>query len=1051
MDIKYKLVTMEKKPSISRSFLINMCVVAIVSIGLLVGLWTWAEYADFREESEALRSRLLEDYKDSIRNEVQKAVDYIEYMKSQTEKRLRSSIKERVYEAHAIASHIYEINHGKKSPEEIQSLIREALRPIRFNQGRGYYFATNLNGIEELFADRPEMEGRDMLPVRGGQGEYVVRDMIELVKQKGEGFYQYTWSKPNVEGRNFPKIAFVKLFEPYNWFFGTGEYLDDVEKEIQEEVLSRISTIRFANEGYIFVGQWDGLSLAEPGKGKNMLHATDVNGVKIVQELIRRAQSGGGFVNYVLPKFPGLKPDPKISYAKGIENWEWYVGAGVYIDDIETAIEEKRAAVTRGIIVNVLKIFFILVGLMLFVYWAARRTARKTEASYSLFNSFFDRAARESAAIDPEAMNYEEFENLAHSANQMVEARKEAEDALRRSEEKYRLIVENQNDLVVKFNRDRQLLFISPSFGDMFGISENELIGHDFISLIHEDDRGAVMESLDRLNTPPYTFFHEERALTKNGWRWLAWSNRAILDTDGQPVEYIAVGRDITEMKQAEAELRESREWLRSVLDSIQAGVIVIDTGTHEILDVNRAATEMIGTEKEQLVGHKCHKYICPAQEGNCPVTDLGQRADQSERILLRAEGKEIPILKTASMANINRKQYLIESFLDITETKQLEARLQQSQKMEAVGTLAGGIAHDFNNILSAIVGYTQLTLLDMHESMPAYKNLQQALHAANRAKDLVAQILTFSRQTEKQHHPVQIGPIIRESLKFLRASLPTTIEIRQDIRKTTGSVLANPTQIYQVMINLTTNAAQAMRETGGVIETGLSEVTIEAGENDSELQPGRYVHLVVSDTGPGMDKEIQTRIFEPYFTTKKTGEGTGMGLAVVHGIVRSHGGYIRVHSQPGEGTAFHLYLPISTDTARPEQDLKPELLRGSGRILYVDDEETLVDLGRQMLETLGYSVDALTDSREALRVFQKQSESYDLVITDQTMPKMTGAELAQEILRLKPDLPIILCTGYSESISAEQAESLGIRAFLMKPLILQDLAVAIHSILDET
>ena len=396
----------------------------------------------------------------------------------------------------------------------------------------------------------------------------------------------------------------------------------------------------------------------------------------------------------------------------------------------------------------------------------------------------------------------------------------------------------------------------------------------------------------------------------------------------------------------------------------------------------------------------------------------------------------------------------------DIAERKRaeeakecLEAQLRQSQKMEAVGTLAGGIAHDFNNILMAILGYTEMAAYRMPPDDPVRQNLTQVLKAANRAKELVNQILTFSRHREQEREPVEIVPIVKEALELMRASLPSTIEIRQSILVPAerSRVLADSTQIHQVIMNLCTNAADAMSETGGTLEVTLVEIMVDAGAHHPDLKEGPHVQLTVRDTGQGMEREVLERIFDPFFTTKHPGKGTGMGLAVVHGIVKRHDGVITASSEPEMGSTFHVYLPLIRDVVEMATETEvSEAPAGSEKILFVDDEETLVSLGKQILEHLGYTVTATTNSIEALNFFRSDPEQFDLVITDMTMPYMTGIDLSMALMDFRADIPIILCTGYNEKVTEENAKSLGIREFIMKPFAIRDVARTVRKVLDE-
>jgi len=390
----------------------------------------------------------------------------------------------------------------------------------------------------------------------------------------------------------------------------------------------------------------------------------------------------------------------------------------------------------------------------------------------------------------------------------------------------------------------------------------------------------------------------------------------------------------------------------------------------------------------------------------------------------------------------------------EIREKKEVEFQLQHAQKMEAIGTLAGGIAHDFNNILGAIMGYAELAQLNFSGNPKVQRYIDQLFLASERAKSLVQQILSFSRQDKFEKIPIDISQLVKETLKLLRASIPTTIEINQNIESNLGLIEADPTQIQQVVMNLCTNALHAMEEEGGEIFVGLSPAVISLEDSSSYQngKPGQYVKLIVKDTGHGMNKDTISHIFEPYFTTKDVGKGTGMGLAMVYGIVQSLGGDIRVHSKPGAGTSFHLLFPIiEKKIENTKQKYESPLPTGNEQILFVDDEKYLVDIGKDTLEGLGYQVETRTNAYDALEAFRAQPAKYDLIITDMTMPTMTGEQLASAVMKIRLDIPIILCTGYSKKAVPENAMKMGISTVLMKPVAINDMAKAVRKVLDNT
>lgn len=814
---------MRKNKSIIRVFLYTAMMLLVFS-GFIGGSITiYNDYSEFVAESKVIEDKYIEQQKALIKNEVEKTVDYISFMKSLLEYRVQAEVKNRVNEAYSIAENIYQTQHGKKSDKEIANLIREALRPIRFHNGRGYFFAVSFAGIEQLFPDHPELEGENVLATTDQNGQKVMQDIIKIAREEGEGFYKYHWMKPFHGNRSFPKISFVRVFKPLNWVIGTGEYLDDMERDIQQEVLERIAKIRFGNDGYIFVVDFNGTTLMNDTQweliGKNIWDLTDPNGVKVIQEERRAAEKkDGDFIRYMWNKPTQSKPAAKISFVKGYKNWKWIIGAGAYLDDVETIIVREKEILQRKAFQQISLLFFSIVASILLMLFVARFLTRKIEREFNVFADFFEKASARAEVIDVDNLRFREFQRLASSANAMVKKQKEAE-----------------------------------------------------------------------------------------------------------------------------------------------------------------------------------------------------QRRLEAE-----------------------------------TEKQNVEMKLRQGQKMEAIGTLAGGIAHDFNNILSVILGYAEMAKEDVLPDSEVAEYMEEINIAGNRAKNLVQQILAFSRQSKVERIILEPQPIIKEVLKMLRSSIPSTILIKEDISPECGTIEADPMQLYQVMMNVCTNAFHAMEESGGMLRVQLQVAEKVPTELvDVEHSKEAFIELIISDSGYGVKTEIIDKIFDPFFTTKEQGKGTGMGLAIAYGIIRDYGGTITVESEVRKGSTFHIYIPQSKNKATSPPEPVIEVPKGHERILFVDDEKLLCTTNKRMLERLGYQVTVKLCGVDALDLFSRQPDQFDVVITDQTMPRMTGIDLAQKLLMIRPDIPIILCTGYSSQIDEKGAKEKGIREFALKPLSMEQIARLIRKVLD--
>jgi len=631
----------------------------------------------------------------------------------------------------------------------------------------------------------------------------------------------------------------------------------------------------------------------------------------------------------------------------------------------------------------------------------------------------------------------------------------EAERKLRESEEKLRAIITGAHDAVIMVGGRQEVLFWNPAAERIFGYKEGEVIGKKLPAILAPGEFARAYEN-------GFLGFETNRAGTAPGKRIELKAMRR--DGTGFPVELsvsgvkigeeqgiILIGRDISERVKAE----EDRRLLAAAVEQTDEVVMVTDP-EGRIEYINRAGKrakedipgEAAGKRPEQIFRDGA-KAIFSEARGT-----LNKGRSWSGQLKLKKKGRSPRLFQITAapvldgLGKVVRHVYVMR---DVTREAALEAELRQAQKLEALGTLAGGVAHDFNNILTSIIGFTEMALDDAPPKSRLRSNLEEVFVAGKRGKDLVNQILAFSRRKEQEKSPIRVHLILKEALKLLRPGLSPTIRIQQDLRSE-AEVLADPTQVYQMFMNLCTNAGDAMQMKGGVLEVRLEEVALSEDEarRHPDLRPGRFLKLTVRDTGCGMEKAVMDHIFEPYFTTKKQGRGTGMGLSVVHGIVKDLGGAITVSSRPGEGSTFQVFLPVhEPKTGKPgEQD--HALPRGKESILLVDDDEQNVRVGKKILEDLGYRVTFSTNPRKALRTFRADPEAFDIAVVDVTMPGIPGDELAAKLLKVRPDLPVILCSGYNERMTRERARALGALEYILKPFDRSRFARTVRRILDQ-
>ncbi|MCK4762183.1 MAG: PAS domain S-box protein [Candidatus Aminicenantes bacterium] len=633
-----------------------------------------------------------------------------------------------------------------------------------------------------------------------------------------------------------------------------------------------------------------------------------------------------------------------------------------------------------------------------------------------------------------------------------ITSRKNAEKALQESKERYRAVFEGVNEGILVADIDtKRYILTNPAAHRMLGYNEAGMKQLGIWDIHPKERRKSVITQFSSLVKGEKSLVANIPCSRRDGTIFYAdfKASWAMIDSTECLVSFFT---DVTQRRDALKALEASEVRLRTILNSLQVGVVIIDAETKTVIDSNPVVAAMVGVPGEEIIGAACNKYLCTAEQGACPMLDLDQQVHNSEKTLLKANGEEIPILKTVSKITLGSKEYLLESFIDISEKKRLEAQLIQAQKMEAVGRLAGGIAHDFNNLLMAISGHTELTLMKMAQDDPLRRRLEEIKKAGERAASLTRQLLAFSRKQMLKPEVLDLNKLVSGFKNMLKRLIGEDITFMFSLDPKLHKIKADAGQIDQIILNLAINARDAMPGGGSlIIETDNVDIDEHFCKLVAEAQPGKFVCLSISDSGVGMDQELSRQIFDPFFTTKDS--GTGLGLSVVYGIVKQHGGWIKVFSAPGIGANFQIFFPIALEhkVLDTKEEIPPVDLTGNGeKILVVEDEESVRNVTIEALQENNYEVVAVASGKEAVEVLKAGKGEYDLTFCDIVLPDQNGLQLVEKLTKLQPNLRVLFTSGYPGQKSLWSDITKKGYLFIQKPFTLAAMLQAVKEALNQ-
>lgn len=987
-----------------------------------------------------------------------------------------------------LADYESRIRKGEITPEYAKKEAVNQIRHLRYgHEGKDYFWINDMHPNMIMHPYRQDLDGTDLTQFRDMKGNRLFVAMVEEVKKNQSGYVDYYWQWKDAPEKIVPKISYVKGFKPWGWIIGTGIYVEDIQKEI------RLITQRFI---YIFTGILILIILLSFYIANQILRMDQARAAAEKSRNLEELRLKSLFdLSQMTQK--SIRDLTEFALEEAIALTESQIGFLAFLNDDETQLTMhtwSRNTMKQCEIKDKILIYSVNeTGL-----WAEAARTRKPVIinDYKNYSSAFKKGYPNGhvpitriisvpifdddkmvavAGVGNKKSDYNQSDDrqlrLMMDGMLKILHRKTADDNLRQSEQRYRLLADNASDGIwVVSLSDLKFSYVSPAMERISGFSIEEYSNLTAGEHMTEESvkrvnniigRELMRDAEENIDKNRYRVIEIEMYRKDNTLISAEVTAKFLRDENGRPDRILGITRDITQRKELEKELLASYKELKLAQQLAGVGNWSYDpdtdtaTWSDEIYRIYERTPQQGPLSREKMQRYYKDKWFEIADKAVEEAITNGIDFDLELEIRLPSNKiKWIHTICRPEKQENGSGYFLKGTTQDITERKNFEIRIQQAQKMEALGTLAGGIAHDFNNILSSIIGFTELSKLIVNDNEELSGNLDRVMSAGLRARDLVKHILTFSRKAESQKDDINITSLIKECLQFIRASIPPNIEIKKNFYSQNSLVYADPTQLHQVFMNLFTNAAHAMKEKGGILDVTLKSTTIyeEDTLQSKDLNPGKYILISISDTGIGIPPHLTEKIFEPFFTTKQRGEGTGMGLSLVYGIIKEMNAGITVYSEPGMGTTFRLLIPEQLQVDNAEKRFKnTPLVRGSGRILLVDDEPSIIEWTSQIMGQLGYDVKSYTSSTEAADEFQKDPAGFDLVLTDLAMPKMSGLELTDLIKSLRPELPVILCTGFSEGLTQESIRNYDIEQMIMKPIISSELAKAVREALSKT